>query len=91
MLSSRKSQIGITEIDFLRMHFTQGKYVPQPHIAEEFLKFPNENMSANQIQQFLGILNSYEISFLISPSTPQSCPNFSRKMLFHGAQNKLKL
>ena len=39
------------------MHFTQGKYVPQPHIAEELPKFPDENMSIKQIQQLLGILN----------------------------------
>ena len=57
MLSSRKSQIGTTEVDFLGMHFTQGKYVPQPHVAKELPKFPYENMSTKQIQQFLGILS----------------------------------
>lgn len=34
MLSSRKSQIGTSEIDFLGMHFKEGKYVPQPHLVE---------------------------------------------------------
>ena len=57
MLSLRKSQIGTTEVDFLGMNFAQEKYVPQPHIAEELPKFPDENMSTKQIQQFLGILN----------------------------------
>ena len=57
ILSSRKSQIETTEVDFLGMHFTQGKYVPQPHIAEELPKFLDENMSTKQIQQFLEILN----------------------------------
>ena len=57
MLSSRKSQIGTTEVDFLGMHFAQGKYVPQLHIAEELPKFPDENMTTKQVQQFLGILN----------------------------------
>ena len=45
MLSSRKSQIGTVEVDFLGIHFTQGKYVFQSHIVEELLKFPDENMS----------------------------------------------
>ena len=49
MLSSRKSQIGNTKVDFLGIHFTRGKYVPQPHIVEELPKFPDENMSTEQI------------------------------------------
>ena len=57
MLSERKSQLGQTEIDFLGMHFSQGKYQPQPHIAQELLNFPDENLTVKQIQQFLGIIN----------------------------------
>ena len=57
MLSARKSQIGTIEVDFLGIHFAQGKYVPQPHIAEELPKFPDEKMSTKEIQQFLGFLN----------------------------------
>ena len=58
MLSTRKSQIGTTKVDFLEIHFARGRYVPQLHIAEELPKFSNENMSIKQIQQFLGILDS---------------------------------
>ena len=57
MLSERQSQLGQTEIDFLGMHFSQGKYQPQPHIAQELLNFPDENLTVKQIQQFLGIIN----------------------------------
>ena len=45
MLLARKFQIGITEVDFLGMHFTQEKYVPESHIAEELPKFPDEKMT----------------------------------------------
>ncbi|RDX66833.1 hypothetical protein CR513_54358, partial [Mucuna pruriens] len=39
------------------MHFFQGSYQPQPHIAEELLKFPDKSLTVKQIQQFLGIVN----------------------------------
>jgi len=38
------------------MHFSQGTYQPQPHIAQELLNFPDENLIVKQIQQFLGIV-----------------------------------
>jgi len=57
MLSSLKSQIGTTEIEFLGMKFSRGKYSPQPHLVEELPKFPEKNFTVKQIQQFLGILN----------------------------------
>jgi len=57
MLSEKKSQIVQTEIDFLGMHFSQGKYQPQPHIAQELLNFSDENLVVKQIQQFLSIIN----------------------------------
>jgi len=57
MLSSSKSQIGTTEIEFLGMKFSRGKYSPQPHLVEELPKFPEKNFTVKQIQQFLGILN----------------------------------
>jgi len=57
MLSSTKSQIGTTEIEFLIMKFSRGKYSPQPHLVEELLKFLEKNFTIKQIQQFLGILN----------------------------------
>jgi len=57
MLSSQKSQIGTTEIEFLGMKFSRGRYSPQPHLVEELPKFPKKNFTTKQIQQFLGILN----------------------------------
>ncbi|KAK8562834.1 hypothetical protein V6N12_010900 [Hibiscus sabdariffa] len=57
MLSERKMKIAQQEIEFLGMHLKEGKYHPGPHIAEELLKFPDENLSKKQILQFLGIVN----------------------------------
>ncbi|KAL0420823.1 UNVERIFIED_CONTAM: polyprotein [Sesamum latifolium] len=33
------------------------KYQPGPHITQELLKFPEENLTVKEIQQFLGIVN----------------------------------
>lgn len=57
MLSERKSQLGQTDIDFLGMHFYQGKYKPQPHIVQELLNILDGNLTVKQIQQFLDIIN----------------------------------
>jgi len=57
MLLEKKIHLAQKEIDFLGMHFSQGMYQPQPHIAEELINFPDENLTVKQIQQFLGILN----------------------------------
>ena len=57
MLSEKKIHLAQKEIDFLGMHFSQGMYQPQPHIAKELMNFPDENLTVKQIQQFLGILN----------------------------------
>ena len=57
MLSSKKSEIGVTEIDFLGLHIKDGHYSPCPHIAQDLLKFPDDNLSYKQVQQFLGIVN----------------------------------
>nr|KYP76024.1 polyprotein [Cajanus cajan] len=57
MFSEKKIQLAQQEIYFLGMKFSQGTYQPQPHIAEELLNFPEENLSVKQIQQFLGIIN----------------------------------
>ncbi|RDX86622.1 hypothetical protein CR513_32028, partial [Mucuna pruriens] len=57
MLSERKIYLFKTEIDFLGMHFSQGCYQPQPHIAEELKKFPDHSLTIKQTQQFLGIVN----------------------------------
>ncbi|KAL5865408.1 hypothetical protein ACOSQ3_002922 [Xanthoceras sorbifolium] len=39
------------------MHISHGRYSPGPHIALELLKFPDINLSREQIQQFLGTVN----------------------------------
>ncbi|RDX88997.1 hypothetical protein CR513_29336, partial [Mucuna pruriens] len=57
MFSQKKIHLAQSEIDFLGMHFSQGSYQPQPHIAEELLKFPDQSLTIKQIQQFLGIVN----------------------------------
>ncbi|GKF19152.1 hypothetical protein Tco_0067790 [Tanacetum coccineum] len=42
MLSEKKMEVGVTTIQFLGMEISDGKYQPQPHMAQELLKFPNE-------------------------------------------------
>ncbi|KAK4380908.1 polyprotein [Sesamum angolense] len=39
------------------MEFVDGRYQPGPHITQELLKFPEENLTTKEIQQFLGIVN----------------------------------
>lgn len=58
MLSGSKSIIGHAQIDFLGMRLNNGKYEPDPHLAEELLKFPDENLTQKQIQMFLEIITS---------------------------------
>ncbi|OMO87787.1 Zinc finger, CCHC-type [Corchorus capsularis] len=65
MLSEKKMTIGTSEIDFLGMHFKEGKYVAQPHIGQALQDFPDENLTKKQIQQFLGIVN-YMSDFLLN-------------------------
>lgn len=45
MLSKKKSQLAHTQIDFLGMHFKEGKYMPGPCIVQDLLNFRNENLS----------------------------------------------
>ncbi|KAK4380998.1 polyprotein [Sesamum angolense] len=56
-LKTRKSFIGQPNIDFLEMKFINGRYQPGLHITQELLKFPEENLTTKEIQQFLGIVN----------------------------------
>ncbi|KAK9047390.1 hypothetical protein V6N11_053236 [Hibiscus sabdariffa] len=56
MLSERKMKIAQKEIEFLGMNLKDGQYQPGPHIAQELLKFPDEDLSKKQILQFLGIV-----------------------------------
>ncbi|KAK8999794.1 hypothetical protein V6N11_065290 [Hibiscus sabdariffa] len=50
-------KIAQQEIEFLGMHLKEGRYHPGSHIAQEWLKFPDDNLSKKQILQFLGIVN----------------------------------
>ncbi|GJR07943.1 putative zinc finger, CCHC-type containing protein [Tanacetum coccineum] len=63
MLSEKKMEVGMTTIQFLGMEISDGKYQPQPHVAQELLKFPDELSSQKMIQQFLGLVN-YMADFL---------------------------
>nr|GEW78745.1 hypothetical protein [Tanacetum cinerariifolium] len=54
MLSEKKIEVGVTTIQFLGMEIFDGKYQPQPHVAQELLKFLDELSSQKMIQQFLG-------------------------------------
>nr|GEZ06158.1 putative reverse transcriptase domain, viral movement protein [Tanacetum cinerariifolium] len=59
----KKMEVGVTIIQFLGMEITNEKYQPQPHVAQELLKFPDELSSQKMIQQFLGLVN-YMADFL---------------------------
>ncbi|GJV11260.1 putative reverse transcriptase domain, viral movement protein [Tanacetum coccineum] len=56
-------EVGVTTIQFLGMEISDRKYQPQPHVAQELLKFPDELSSQKMIQQFLGLVN-YMADFL---------------------------
>ncbi|KAL4564348.1 hypothetical protein LXL04_028408 [Taraxacum kok-saghyz] len=68
MLSESKMEVGVSSIEFLRMKISDGKYQPQPHIANELVHFPDELRSQKEIQQFLGVVN-YMSDFLPKLST----------------------
>ncbi|KAK1382556.1 hypothetical protein POM88_020291 [Heracleum sosnowskyi] len=57
MLAEKKMIIGVTYIEFLGMHISEGQYHLQPHIATQLEHFPDENLTFKQVQEFLGIIN----------------------------------
>lgn len=63
MLSEKKMVIAQTEIKFLGMKISNGKFHLQPHISNDLLKFPDTLTSVKQIQQFLGLVN-YMVQFI---------------------------
>nr|GFB47304.1 putative reverse transcriptase domain, viral movement protein [Tanacetum cinerariifolium] len=63
MLSKKKMEVEVTTIQFLGLEISDGRYQPQPHVAQELLKFPDELSSQKMIQQFLGLVN-YMADFL---------------------------
>nr|GEW77007.1 putative zinc finger, CCHC-type [Tanacetum cinerariifolium] len=54
MLSEKKMEVGVTTIQFFGMKIFDEKCQPQPHVAQELLKFPDDLTSQQMIQQFLG-------------------------------------
>ncbi|KAK4383784.1 polyprotein [Sesamum angolense] len=83
MLSDKKSFIGQPNIDFLGMKFIDGRYQPGPHITQELLKFPEENLTTKEIQQFLAM------DALVSAAYPltslSSSTAFKSPMTTHGS------
>ena len=51
------------EIEFLGKKIANSSFQLQPHIANQLLTFPEENLSKLQVQQFLGIL-TYASDFI---------------------------
>lgn len=47
----------LSTFHLLGMILKDGKYQPGPHIAQELLNFPDQQLSRKQLQQFLGIIN----------------------------------
>lgn len=45
MLSGPKSQVGQAQIEFLEMKLHNGFFQPGPHLAEDLLNFPDENLT----------------------------------------------
>ncbi|GKB73508.1 hypothetical protein Tco_0934920 [Tanacetum coccineum] len=58
ILSEKKMEFGVTTIQFLGMEISDGKYQPQPYVAQELLKFLDELSTYKMIQQFLGLVNN---------------------------------
>ncbi|GKA27100.1 putative reverse transcriptase domain, viral movement protein [Tanacetum coccineum] len=82
MLSKKKMEIGVTTIQFLGMEISDGKYQPQPHVAQELLKFPNELSSKKMIQQFLGQTKAVKaIKCLTEKMPPLKIPASAEKRI----------
>lgn len=52
-----RKKYAVGTISFLGMQLSEVSYSPGNHIAEELIKFPDQDLSVKQIQQFLGIVN----------------------------------
>ncbi|KAK0572511.1 hypothetical protein LWI29_032644 [Acer saccharum] len=57
MLSEKKSIVGRSEIEFLRINISNEQYRPGPHLVVRLLDFPDSDLNVKQVQQFLGIVN----------------------------------
>ena len=72
ILFQKKITIAQTEVEFLGMHLNKCTYYLGLHITKELLKFPEKDFIAQQVQQFLGIVNYLrdfipKITKLVSP------------------------
>nr|GEY79063.1 putative reverse transcriptase domain, viral movement protein [Tanacetum cinerariifolium] len=82
MLSEKKMEVGVITIQFLGMEISDGKYQPQPHVAQELLKFPDELSSQKMIQQFLGQTEAVKtIKSLAEKMPPLKIPASSEKRI----------
>ncbi|GJS61978.1 putative reverse transcriptase domain, viral movement protein [Tanacetum coccineum] len=82
MLSEKKMEVEVTTIQFLDMEISDGKYQPQPHVAQELLKFPNELSSQKMIQQFLGQTEAVKaIKYLAKKMPPLKIPASAEKRI----------
>lgn len=57
ILSTKKSVLDQSSINFLGMVIENGQYHRDYIFPQELLHFPDENHTKKQIQQFLGIVN----------------------------------
>ena len=57
MLSAKKMILTTSKIEFLGMEIENGRYSLQPHICQKLLDFPESNLTKQQVQQFLGLVN----------------------------------
>ena len=53
----KKWLLELKKVEFIGMHFKDGQYIAQPHIAQELHNFPDSNFTKKQVQQFLRIVN----------------------------------
>lgn len=63
MLSRKKCIFIFDKIEFLGMTILKRSYKLQQHIAKQLLDFLDENFTAKQVQQFLGVIN-YMVEFV---------------------------
>ncbi|KAJ9567780.1 hypothetical protein OSB04_003746 [Centaurea solstitialis] len=87
MLSEKKMEIGVTSTNFLGMNISDGKYLPQPHIAQELHKFSDELTTPREIQQFLGLVN-YMADFQPKLSTHTIPATTHKRILQTDASNE---
>nr|GEU83963.1 putative zinc finger, CCHC-type [Tanacetum cinerariifolium] len=79
MLSEKKMEDGVTTIQFNGMEIFDGKYQPQPHVAQELLKLPDELSSQKMIKQQTEAVKA--IKSLAEKMPPLKIPASSEKRI----------